>query len=106
MKLFLDDVREPPDNSWTVCRLPIEVIEMMESHDISIVSLDHDLGLCDITGMYVLNWIEEKMHFDELWIPPLILIHSANPIALERMLKVTRKIYTERTFRLDRVHLP
>jgi len=49
LKLYLDDLRNPPDNSWTVCRNVREAQRFVERHQedgITDFSLDHDLGLC------------------------------------------------------------
>jgi hypothetical protein len=86
---------KPPDDTWVWCKAPAEVIELLESGRVEVVSLDHDLGLHDghreITGMDVLAWVEEKVAL-ERFTPPRIEIHSANPPAHERMLKAVAAI--------------
>ncbi len=44
MKLFVDDVRDAPDESWTVARTAEEAIWMLARGGVEVLSLDHDLG--------------------------------------------------------------
>lgn len=46
MKIWLDDVRTPPDNTWTWCKTAYEAIGKLISNSDKIehVSFDHDLG--------------------------------------------------------------
>jgi len=96
MKVYLDDERTPPEG-WTLVRWPAEAIELLSAHDVTHLSLDHDLGEVDpslmvgrpgnaFTGMEVLDWLEEQI-FNGAWTKPLpvITIHSANPVAQQRM---------------------
>lgn len=69
-KLFLDDLRNPPDGTWTVCRtvddavgevINLEEIGKMnglEGRDLYFdeMSLDHDLGICPkcMTGVNII----------------------------------------------------
>jgi hypothetical protein len=88
MKVFLDDVRPTPEN-WSHCYWPDEVIALLETGEVTHLSLDHDLGDDERgTGYDVLLWIEKKVFecgFDGGFIPPEMTIHSANPVARNRM---------------------
>jgi hypothetical protein len=48
MKVFLDDIRDPPDDSWTVVRSYNQMINVLNADfvfsNITEISLDHDLG--------------------------------------------------------------
>lgn len=86
MRIYLDDVREPPKfNSWgdpifwdKVCRRADEVIELVKSGVVTFISFDHDLGT-EKTGYTVAKAIEE-LAFNKQ-IPPIdYAVHSANPI--------------------------
>lgn len=47
MKLWLDDVRDPTfwgRKGWTWCKTPTEAKALMENHEVTDASLDHDLG--------------------------------------------------------------
>lgn len=103
MKIYLDDERTPPAG-WTLVRWPAEAIELLSSNDVTHLSLDHDLGEVDLilkvgrpgnafTGMEVLDWLEEQI-FHGAWTKPLpvITIHSANPVAQQRMNQALTKI--------------
>ncbi len=93
MKIFLDDERQPPDDSWTLVQWPHEVISLIKNNDIDAISLDHDLGDDSIgTGYDVVLWIEEKVALGEM-IPPKITVHSANISARKKMIAGIKNIY-------------
>ncbi|MCP3920713.1 MAG: hypothetical protein GY711_34740 [bacterium] len=84
MKVFLDDEREPP-SGWRLARWPKDVIELLETGEVTDISLDHDLGDDDRgTGYDVVHWIEEAVAV-RAFRPPRIRVHSANPPARARM---------------------
>jgi hypothetical protein len=102
MKIYLDDVRTPVDNSWIVVRSYDEFVKKVTEiglENIELISLDHDLGdtamrewynnvhknykldysnILEKTGMDCAKWLVEK------WIEgqPVVevKVHSANPI--------------------------
>lgn len=93
MKVFLDDVRDPPDESWTLFRTPSkEFFDAAKKADI--ISLDHDLGDDYINGYQILKIFEEEVFTHGLWIRkmPTILIHSANPVGIQNMLYAIQSI--------------
>jgi hypothetical protein len=67
VKVWLDDHRSPyPDpDEWVWVRTPAEAIELLETGDVSELSLDHDLGLIDgdreLTGYDVVTWMERSV---------------------------------------------
>jgi len=84
MKIFLDDERPTPPG-WTAARWPEEVIALLETGEVTDVSLDHDLGDdARGTGYDVIIWIEEAVALRG-FVPPQIFVHSANPTARQRM---------------------
>jgi hypothetical protein len=84
MKVFLDDVRETPDG-WVRAYWPEEVIELLKTHNVAELSLDHDLGDDEHgTGNDVLLWLEEQVVCHGFK-PPKIAVHSANPPAHMKM---------------------
>ena len=84
MKNYLDDVRDAPPG-WQRAYWPDEVIALLQQGGVTVLSLDHDLGDDSRgTGYDVINWIEEAV-ITRGFIPPQIVIHSANPIGRERM---------------------
>lgn len=86
MKIYLDDERNTP-LGWVRCYWPSEVITLIVQGGVSIVSLDHDLGDDDITGYDVVTWLEEQVYSDPSFIPPEIVVHSANPVGKARMIQ-------------------
>ena len=81
MKIFLDDIRKPPDESWTLCKWPNEVIDLLLTGKVTHLSLDHDLGNDDFgTGNDVVIWLEEQVYFNRLR-PPIVTLHRASPVA-------------------------
>lgn len=97
MKLWLDDERSVPDDSWTLCRWPCDVIDhlskMAVGHcEVEVISLDHDLGDDERgTGYDVLLWIEEAVALHN-FVPPVILIHTANASTRSKMEAACRSI--------------
>ena len=84
MKVFLDDVRPTP-TGWIHAFWPDEVIEHLKMGHVTDVSLDHDLGDdARGTGYDVILWIEEAVALQG-FVPPRIVVHSANSAARQRM---------------------
>lgn len=77
IKLFVDDVRNPPDDSWTVARSYSEAEAHIHSGEVEEISFDHDLGE-EKTG-YDLAKLIERRAFDFI-LPPIWYVHSANPV--------------------------
>lgn len=95
MKLFLDDVREAPDDSWIVFR-PEEYPEFLQlSRYATTISFDHDLGEGHPTGYDLLCILEEKVYSGGLWAlgAPKLLCHSMNPVGIDNINKVINSIY-------------
>lgn len=94
MKLWLDDIREAPGDweFYYFARTAPDAIRALQEFedlgiDVDTISLDHDLGDDPEagTGYDVLTWIEERVHTDPSYEPPILRVHSANPPARERM---------------------
>ncbi|BBQ00978.1 hypothetical protein BSFA1_61060 (plasmid) [Burkholderia sp. SFA1] len=84
MKVYLDDLREAPPG-WTRAYWPADAIALLETGEVSDLSLDHDLGDdARGTGYDVILWIEEAVALRG-FTPPRMVVHSANPAAAERM---------------------
>lgn len=74
-KLFLDDVRDPPDNSWVTVRSFDDFIGWIVLHGVpDLISFDHDLGENQPTGMDCAKWLVENELPIKGW-----KVHSANP---------------------------
>ncbi len=104
IKLYLDDLRTPTDESWMVVRNYkqfVSIINLYGLENFSIISLDHDLGeeaiseyFNNVKPNYKLNYdniVNEKtgldcakflvrISFNKKIQLPKIQVHSANPI--------------------------
>jgi hypothetical protein len=96
MKLWHDDIRRPPDETWTWARTNDEAKLLLLNHEVEEASLDHDLGLhghdpdvldADLyaapqteDGYELVAWMIENGK-----VPPRIRIHSWNPPGAKRM---------------------
>lgn len=97
MKLWIDDVRPKPDDSyiwcWSVNRAKqiiqeIETMHFMGSQAIDILDIDHDAGdFANDGGDYIklLDWLEETGRNYP------IRIHSMNPVGRENMRAIIRR---------------
>lgn len=102
LRVWLDDERHPPPG-WTAARCVAEALDLLSSGAVAAISLDHDLGeemdpheghlsdeerylsgRGDGTGYAVCLWLLEHPGL----FPPLVFIHSANPVGRERMRQV------------------
>lgn len=77
MKVYLDDIRPCPDG-WTLVRWPEEAIALLQTGQVTEISLDHDLGDDNHgTGNDVVLWIEEQTALHG-FVPPVMWVHSDN----------------------------
>lgn len=91
MKLFLDDIRIPPDNSWVVVRTAKVAIIFLGTGAVEEISFDHDLGKeTNGTGYDVAKWIEEEVYFHRIKMPAW-QIHSDNPVGRKNIEACMRK---------------
>lgn len=85
MKVFLDDERPVPED-WTLVRWPEEAIALLQTGNVTHLSLDHDLGDDEHgTGNDVVLWVEEAVATAG-FVPPVMTVHSANSSARIKML--------------------
>lgn len=99
MKLFLDDLRNPPDDTWTVYRCPSAIqFDLVHNWDeITHISFDHDLAAYrnngeEITG-YDVACDVEKYAFEKGYCPFTMTVHSANPEGKRRIESVINAIH-------------
>ena len=84
MKVYLDDERTAPDG-WVQTRWPDETIRLLQTREVTELSLDHDLGDDDRgTGYDVVLWVEEQVATAG-FVPPIMTVHSANTSARQKM---------------------
>ena len=86
LKIWLDDERPAPDETWMKEKWPPMALHFIKAGMCDVISLDHDLG-CEYTGYDVLKtierWIAEKI-IPVGWVPE-IRIHTANPVGRKNM---------------------
>lgn len=83
MKIWLDDLRSPPDDTWHWCTTTWCARGLLSLYggEITEMSLDNDLGECHEEGRKLIRWMCETSR----WPSGDITIHSANPVAGEYM---------------------
>lgn len=99
MKLWLDDVRPPPDGWVWVKSAPDAYVHLDKYwYDIEEVSLDHDLGDPNprVTGKEVASYIGNRHRRKPRPLFPMHC-HSMNPVGKERILKVYERIIAEQS---------
>jgi hypothetical protein len=122
MKLFVDDIRDAPDDSWTVVRKVLPAIRLIATQQVTEISLDHDIENrpSDETFMPVAYFIGEKHYTSRqidtafmgsefcppaqkklmearLHLYPRITIHSVNPVGAKEMAAVLKDYGIEAT---------
>lgn len=103
MKLWHDDMRPPPDDTWVWARTNDEAKTHLRSEAVEVASLDHDLGMEEVdlrdmdieqqidvaiaqqerhseTGLDLVDWMVK-----EDLVPSIVRIHSWNPPGAQAM---------------------
>lgn len=102
MKVFLDDKRPAP-KGWVRTYLIDETIALLKTGKVNELSLDHDLGDDKRgTGYDVVLWIEYEVATNGFK-PPIILVHSDNPSAKQKMLAGIKAIYKRTEYGIQAV---
>ncbi len=90
-KLFVDDLRKTPNDTWMAARTVTEAIRLLHFNHFEQVSLDHDIVDSDETFMPVAMYLAAR------WVDksgnqfcPTITIHTGNPVGSEKMHEVLR----------------
>lgn len=98
MRLWLDDIRRPLDDTWTWVKTVDEARDILMSEDVEIASFDSDLGawerpdgVCgydpnEPEGWELVEWLTVLTRTGEadLW-PGELRVHTANPVSSKRM---------------------
>lgn len=82
MKIWVDDIRIPPDDTWKWYKTSFDAIRCLQGcrhfrKSIDLMSLDHDLG-GDDTSRPIVMWMCEN----DFW-PVEVVVHSANPTGID-----------------------
>lgn len=104
MKLFVDDIRNAPDDTWHVARTITEAIRALARYDFDEISLDHDISHqvsigtklerpfpCDETFAAVAYYIKAKYQMVEDF-DPTVTLHTSNQVAGNEMAKILEPI--------------
>ena len=89
-KLWIDDLRDPPDDSWEVVRTAHRALCLLEDNEYEEVSFDNDLGFDSLygnkmlEGRNILGWLRNRQA-NGLYVPPKLKVHTANPDAAQAM---------------------
>lgn len=96
IKLFIDDIRNAPDDSWVVARTINNAIRTLAQWEVTNISLDHDISHqvavgkvsrpypCDECFCAVAFFIGEmRSKFPNGH--PNIILHTSNPVGAEKM---------------------
>lgn len=108
MRLWIDDIRPAPDESWTVAHTATSAIRAIARYDFEEISLDHDISHqvtvgtlgrpypCEETFMAVVYYIVAKYkkfpwNLADLRILPKITLHTSNAVAADEMESVLKE---------------
>lgn len=80
MKLFIDDIRDPPDESWTIARSYEEAVRLVAVEFPEMVSFDHDLGSGPTGYDFAHHLVDRDLDNAAMPINFTFTVHSANPV--------------------------
>lgn len=84
-KLYLDDLRIPKTDGWSIVRSYDEFVSWVTSNGApDVVSFDHDLGEDVMTGYDCVKWLVEYCIENNVTFPQWN-VHSANPVGKENI---------------------
>ena len=95
LKLFVDDMRNEPNNDWIIAREITQAIKLLATQNITAVSLDHDIAIqrwvpnnrikIDLmTENYTaVAWYIAAM--SKAIRPKTVFIHTSNPLGREHI---------------------
>lgn len=99
VKLWVDDIRRAPDESWTWARTNDKAREILTAGHVVEASLDHDMGHHDRDpddedsvflrgdseddGVQLVKWMVANER-----VPSVVAIHSWNPVGAENMRRI------------------
>lgn len=110
MRLWLDDRRQAPDETWHRVWTAPQAIECLSKRTYTEASFDHDLGACkqcladhdgdDIplecehngNGYQALCWLEEQVAMDPTFPIPTLHVHTDNGGARPKMVQAIASI--------------
>ena len=91
MKVYMDDERHTPEG-WERTFTVEQTIKLLETRQVTHLSLDNDLGWGQQEGYKVMDWLEETVFNDMTFPMPEVTIHSSNAARVEYMQRVLKSI--------------
>jgi hypothetical protein len=91
MRIYMDDERQTP-GGWARTYTVAATIQLLETREVTHLSLDNDLGDGEPEGYKVLDWLEETVYNDSTFPMPEVYIHSANSTRVEHMQRTLSSI--------------
>lgn len=89
-KLYLDDVRNPKTEGWTIVRNYDEFVKDIEENGLpDEISFDHDLGEDIKTGYDCAKWLCNYCWTNGIPIPTYN-VHSANPVGRDNIIGILK----------------
>jgi hypothetical protein len=111
MKLWIDDLRTPPDESWRWAKNSYEALGILraeysalvglasiQTDELTAVSFDHDLGGED-TSRPVMLWMAEY----GFW-PKTVYVHTMNVVGADYLMGIANRYAPPETY-IRRVYL-
>lgn len=97
MKLYIDDLRNPPDSTWVVARTFDDAKKkLLEAYPtITAIAFDHDLGDADDrkNGYELMCVFETLVKSNKIDHPVYLYIHTSNPSGFKKMQLASDSIY-------------
>jgi len=102
MKLWVDDIRNAPDDTWTVARTVLSAIRAISKFDFAEISLDHDISHqvavgalsrpypCEETFESVAHYIVAVYGYAPGAKRPKIIVHSSNVVGSEKIMDILK----------------
>lgn len=89
IKLWIDDVRPAPDESWVWAKTEQEAYNIWSEGNVVEISFDHDLGQGSDTRRIATSILGMAYHGQRM--PPRWYVHSANPAGREYLVGTLEK---------------
>lgn len=93
MKLWIDDLRDAPDNTWIEARKVEQAIRLIATQRFEMISIDHDIvnRPDDETFKPVAYFIGEKFNNDVFFADDLeVTVHSDNPVGAKEIQNILK----------------
>ena len=98
MKIFIDDVRFPPDSSWLLVKDVASAMKCIKHNlnEVTLISFDHDLGedvnQIPTTTIPIATYLEELAYNGQYPKQLKLQIHSANPVGRKNLELIFKSI--------------